>query len=232
MNARKILASLLCSIAILIVAIKPAGACQPILPDWWFSEKIELEINPNILPPGLSIMTATVNGEDNLAQIYIGNNTGSRIYLVSKSILNDIAVEQPLSGLPTGFIAFELLRGGQSASYLGNELQNVSTDFTNHNIQAPKRPSDIEIPAPQSGHLYILYDEQLITIHITMSYSPNPDYNPRNGIDRCGNMIFLMPLFFISAGLEWGLNNAILICGSSLGLVGVIYFWKLKNKDV
>lgn len=232
MNARKFLFTILLSYAILFASFKPAAACQPTLPDWWFSERIETSIDPDRRPPGLSIRSKNGGVHDNLAQIYIGNNIGSRIYLATNSILNNTTLEQPLSGLPSGYTVFELLRGGQTTSYNINELQNFLTDFTDHNIQAPERPPNVDIPAPQSDHLYILYEEQLISVPITLSYSLNPDYNPRNGVDGCGNMIFLMPLFLISAGIEWGVSNGVLICGSFLGVVGIIYFWKLKNKNV
>jgi hypothetical protein len=204
---------LFATICVLLAAhfaqVETAAACSERVPEWWFSEQLEVEVNQTTRPAGLAIKTMTLNDR---ASIFVGNNTGSRMYLVSHSNLPTNPIEG-ISKLPSGYTAFELLRGGQSSVLEMKKLQNLLPGMTDYNSNASERPSDIETPALQYSEIFVFFEEELLSFPVTLDYSLNSEYEPTNGLGGCGSIIFLLPILFVTSNPLICLIPILLIVG-------------------
>mgnify|MGYP006921587135 CR=1 FL=1 len=221
MSQRKIVAISL-PLLIWLITVKLVVACSPTEPDWWFTEKFKIDQSERPIGVGLRTSDEIGSETDRRAKIFIVNHTGTKMYFLANTLPPDSIVEQPSFDLQTESFPIDMIRAGEFVNYDANYLEYLAPEFIDHNVRKPNRPQNVEVPATQKSQIQVAFGEQILTFPIELTYSLNPNYNPRNGTDNCGSMIVLVPFLAIGNTVKWISANPILSISLILIILGLI----------
>lgn len=161
-------------LALLLAAVRPTAACEPLGSDRWFVELII--VDSDHLPSGI---TGTSNASD------IAFSESSFLTLTNKTVVTVTLLtsrgklEETLPvALPDELRPARHLGAGESTQLYINELMAASPDLINQNRWSDDRPATVTLPASQKGQIHLASGDRLITVPFTLDYALNPSYDP------------------------------------------------------
>ena len=173
-----------------------AQECQP-QPDYWFAEVYQLVL-PDELPATLTITPSpkvVAHG-----YLTIVNHGDAPLYVLAASSLGELIVtaeaalpDEGLSGELTPEAILQAARAPALAAYVvetGASLRLDSTSLTTliphieqRNVRDITRPGFVILPITQRGQFLLVYEDQLFTVGVTISYALNESFAPQ----ACGH---------------------------------------------
>ncbi|HEY0602159.1 MAG TPA: hypothetical protein VGD58_04565 [Herpetosiphonaceae bacterium] len=214
---------LLC-IGVLSLHPEPVFACskpeEHQVADPWFIEHVivdEQVINTDvqIKPTDGSFPITVFNHSDTFLYILMGNTWKTCDAPIP--LPNNLGATEKISATHNFYCTYDGTLGRtlwrespkqkgsvELAQYL---LYQLAPDLPNMNRRADNRPPDVPIPHNQHGSMRVMYDDAIMSIPVTVTYSLNPNYDPYRYYDAThspcgfGRAVYLLYALVIASTL-------------------------------
>jgi uncharacterized protein YjbI with pentapeptide repeats len=212
--------ALLFSVFVSLVGLNvaPVAACSgPPGPPSWFRPQYTVDDVP--LPPGITI-------KDGPSGVEIANHSATPVYtlLVDKY---DPKIPYPTEPIvPVGMYAETKVIRDQQFTFdgetwvQGSRSLQFTPQFVDHTRSGNDRPRDVVLPEPQHSRFAFLYDDRVIVVPVTLSYTLNESYDPigyqQSLLAGCGNLGELLEQVVRWLGI-----------GSVIGVASFLTLWSI-----